>query len=404
METSAADRPRLRPVEAFPDARAGRVILRDPTQLAAGALVVGRTEFFLLTLLDGERDRLQIQGEYARETGRLLLSSELDGFLQQLNGAGFLDGDGFDAYYAGLVTEYRSAPYRALRDADGFGVPAKELPDYLDQALTSARSSRSRKGVAGIVAPHLDFPRGLACYSAAYASLDPGSGSLRAVVLGTNHFGRSRSAVATDRDFETPWGVVPADRDFLEALEADLGGNLRPFELDHLREHSIELQAVWLHHLFGDRISIVPVLCPDPSGPRGTAAGDPQGVDLREFALALGERIRRDPTPTLVIASADLSHVGRYFGDELDLDEKLLAVVDEMDQAGLSFIDGNDAEGYGAHMSRTENPPRVCSVGCLYAMMTALGPEARSERLEYRQAVTQEMENCVTSCAYVFRS
>lgn len=377
------------------------MVLRDPTQLAAGGLVVGPREFFLLTLLDGQHSRLEIQGAYARETGRLMVSTELDALLGQLSEAGFLEGAGFEAYYRGLEADYRSRPYRELRDRDGFGAPADELPTYLDEALLSAAERRDGKHVQGIVTPHLDYPRGLPAYAGGYAAVCERREPLRVVVLGTNHFGRSRSLVATDRDFETPWGVVPTDRDLLTALESDLGANLRPYELDHLREHSIELQAVWLHHLFGERVRIFPVLCPDPTGPRGTAPGDPGGADLREVALALRERLRRDPTPTLLLASADLSHVGRYFGDELDLDENLQAAVQAIDLAALAHIDRNDPEGYREHMARTQNPTRVCSVGCLYTLMTAL-PEATPRRIVYHQAVTPEMENCVTCCAYHF--
>ena len=56
----------------------------------------------------------------------------------------------------------------------------------------------------------------------------------------------------------------------------------------------------------------------------------------------------------------------------------------------------------GAHMAETGNPTRVCSVGCIYALMTALGPESRVERLSYHQAVTMEIDNAVTCAAYAF--
>ncbi|HTE20033.1 MAG TPA: AmmeMemoRadiSam system protein B, partial [Armatimonadota bacterium] len=208
--------------------------------------------------------------------------------------------------------------------------------------------------------------------------------------------------VGTTADFQTPWGVLPTDREFMQRLSAECGGNLFPYELDHLREHSVELQAVWLHHLFGDGVRIVPFLCPDPSGRRGTAPGDPDGVDLREFALALGHLIRRDPEPTLVVASADLSHVGRYFGDERALDEGFLQTVRETDEAALSPIDRNDANGFRDHMAATGNPTRICSVGCLYALMVALGPEAVPRRIRYHQAVTPEIENGVSCAAFAF--
>jgi AmmeMemoRadiSam system protein B len=242
------------------------------------------------------------------------------------------------------------------------------------------------------------------CYGEGYSLLRSAEPPRRVVVLGTNHFGRSRSVVATRKDFQTPWGALRTDRDFLARLEAECGGSLMPYELDHLQEHSVELHAVWLHHLLGDAVRIVPFLCPDPSGPRGTAAGDPEGVDLRQFALALGELVRRDPEPTLILASADLSHVGGYFGDDRALDERFLAEVRETDEAGLAWIDRNDPEGYRAHMARTQNPTRVCSAGCLYAAMVALGPEAEAVRLRYHQAVTPEVHNAVSCAAYGFYS
>ncbi|MGV3724974.1 MAG: AmmeMemoRadiSam system protein B, partial [Actinomycetota bacterium] len=294
--------PRLRPLEATPAPDRDRMVVRDPTQLAVGALVVGPEQFTLLTLLDG-RHRDEVRAEFARRFGQLLSSEELDALLDQLDRAGFLEGPGFEAYYAGLVRSYDQAPHRPLRDPDSYGAPAGKLPRYLNTALSAAAERRKQPPVAsaplaGIIAPHLDFPRGLPCYADAYQCVRESERPRRVVVLGTNHFGRSRSVVTTDKDFQTHWGVVPTDREFLGRLQASCGGNLAPYPMDHAREHSIELHAIWLHHVLGEDVRIVPALCPDPSGPRGTAPGDRDGVDLREFALALGEQIRVDDVPT----------------------------------------------------------------------------------------------------------
>jgi AmmeMemoRadiSam system protein B len=415
MAASSPDYPQLRPVEAIPDTQNACVILRDPTQLATGMLVVGFAELTLLSLLDGQRRRTEIRVEYARRSGQLLPAEQLDEMLEQLEGAGFLAGERFESYYAGLVEQYRRAPNRPLRDPNGFGAPVESLRPYFEEALAEggegargrggegARGRTDEKGrLVGIVTPHLDYPRGRVCYGAGYQRLRAGEAPRRVVVLGTNHFGRSQSVTATAQDFQTPWGVVPTDREFLERLQAACAGNLLPYELDHLREHSIELQVLWLHHLLGDDVRIVPVLCPDPSGPLGTRPGDEGGADLREFALALRRLIREDPEPTLLIASADLSHVGGYFGDEHPLDAAFLEAVRQSDEAALAHVDAHDPEAFREHMARTGNPTRVCSVGCLYALMVALSPEARPHRLRYHQAVTPEFENCVTCAAFAF--
>ncbi len=397
--------PRLRYVEAIPDPDNDRILLRDPTQLATGMLAVGQSHLTLLTLLDGKRTRVEIQSEYVRKTGEMLLSHELEEVLETLDESGFLAGPAFEEYYSRLEREYRDAAYRPLRDRDSYGVPAAELRGYLDEMIQSAPSSPTGADsrLLGLVTPHLDFERGAPCYGSGFRELARGGGvPKRVVILGTNHFGRSSSVVATSQGFETPWGVVQTDRAFLDRLADRCEAELFPYELDHLREHSIELQVIWLHHLLGDGFEIVPFLVPDPSGPKGTAAGDPDGVDTRRFALELGQLLRDDPTPTLLIASADLSHVGGYFGDNRSVDAGYMAQVQHSDEAALTYVDANDPEGFRRHMAATRNPTRVCSVGCIYALMTALGQDVEAHRLGYHQAVTPEIENAVTCAAYAF--
>src|SRR5207249_6127650 len=132
-----------------------------------------------------------------------------------------------------------------------------------------------------------------------------------------------------------PWGIVPADRPFLQRLQDAYQGDLLYHELDHLREHSVELQVVWLHHLLGDGFRVVPVLCSDPNG-RGSALSGSKRGGVRELGLALGRLLAEDPEPTLVIAGADLSHVGGYFGDGIALEESFLQAVRGTDEAALA--------------------------------------------------------------------
>lgn len=409
--SAAHAHPRLRPLEVLPQPDGEHIILRDPTHLAAGMLVVGIEQLHLLSLLDGTRDLIAVQADFARRTGELLLSQDLVEILDRLAETGFLDGPRFEERCAEMLRDYREAPFRPLRDRDSFGAPVDELAAYLSDALAAASDSpviqEPAGTLAGIVVPHLDFPRGLPCYAGGYSRLArsarPGRPG-RVVVLGTNHFGRSESVVGTYQSFETPWGVLASDPPFLDQLEESCGGTLTPHELDHLREHSIELQTLWLQHVLGDGVRIVPFLCPDPNTQRGEGGPrvQPDGVDLKRFAIELGHLIREDPIPTLLIAAADLSHVGGYFGDERPLDEYFQAEVRAVDEAALAHVDANRAEEYREHMAATKNPTRVCSVGCIYALMTALGPAAKAERLRYHQAVTPEIDNAVTCAAYAF--
>ncbi len=179
-------------------------------------------------------------------------------------------------------------------------------------------------------------------------------------------------------------------------------GDLRAGELDHLHEHSIELQVAWLQHLFGaESFKIVPLLCPDPCGLTGTAPLDGRGVDLREFARALGALVDEDDADTLLVAAADLSHVGAAFGEERRLDSAYCSEVRELDQRGLACIQNADPEGWLRHFSLRGNPTNVCSAGCIFALATALA-DAEVTLLGYHQAVDQATQTCVTCSAVAF--
>ena len=103
----------------------------------------------------------------------------------------------------------------------------------------------------------------------------------------------------------------------------------------HAVEHSIEFQVVFLQHLFGAGVRVVPVLC----GPfaRGDAgAGRPEDdPGVARLLDALGELHAREGGRLLWVLGVDMAHVGRRYGDELDAraGEGPLAAVEERDRA-----------------------------------------------------------------------
>ncbi len=396
------DTPRLRPIEAFPVEERGErlLVVHDPVGLAAGSLVVPPAAAVLLTLMDGHRNQEEIVRAFERRTGERLDLADLDRMVQQLEEARFLDSPGFAAWFEGLVRDYRAGDARVSGDAHSFGADGDGLPEFLDRILGGDQRATPRRGrLAGLVAPHLDYPRGMPCYAEAYGLLRSSPRPERVVILGTNHFGRATSCVATGKDFLTPLGRTATDRAFIELLDARLDADLCHHEFDHQREHSIELQVLMLQHLLGpDRFSIVPVLCHDPCGPNGTAPYDGNGVDLRAFGEALGELVRADATPTLIIAGADFSHIGQRFGDHRDLDASFLGEVESRDRAALHALESFGPDAFVDNLRAHDNSSRVCSAGCIFALTTAL-PDARRELLRYHQAADRSSGTGVTCAA-----
>ncbi len=386
-------------MEAFglPEGNGAMIGLRDRSGLSDVVLSLSAPALHILAMMDGENCLDEIRGMFFDRFGQPLSEQTIGAMLDHLEDAHLLEGPGFEAHYQSRLHAFRASGMREMPNAGGLGIDAAGA--VFEDMLSSAAPPVAARTLRGVIAPHLDYPRGRPCYTAAYSALRGRAVPDRIIILGTNHFGRSAAVVATANDFHTPLGRTEVDRAFLEQLESRCG-DLRAFELDHAREHSIELQVAWLQHLFGaEKFTILPVLCPDPCGPTGTAPRDGKGVDLREFATALAKLIAADAADTLFVTGADLSHVGAAFGDERELDESLLDAVRQRDRLALTALVENGAEAFLSAVAQEDNPTRVCSAGCIFALAHALS-DASASLVGYHQAVDHPSQTCV-SCAAV---
>lgn len=374
--------------------------MRDVTGLSDAVVTMSIPALKVLELMDGTNTFDEIREAFHGSFGQMLAADTLEHMVQLLEQAHLLEGDSFEAHYAQLSANYLAQPARPMRDAMALGI-VDDSGDLFARMLAEYPPATASGLVVGLVAPHLDYPRGAPCYAKAYGLLRGRPAPQRVVVLGTNHFGRSTSVVTTGLGFETPLGCTPTDVGFIEALERRCGG-LRRFEMDHAKEHSVELQVAWLQHLFGAQsFQLVPILCPDPCGPTGMAPYDGCGVNLAEFVNALRDQLADDSADTLLVAGADLSHVGRAFGDECELDEPFLQRVRDHDRHALDRYASGEPGEFVQYLAADSNPTRVCSAGCMFTVATAL-PDASPTVLDYHQAVDRDSDTCVTCAAVAF--
>jgi AmmeMemoRadiSam system protein B len=268
------------------------------------------------------------------------------------------------------------------------------------EKIVAAGSAAPLAEVRGLIAPHLDYARGAPCYADAYATLEKAPRAERFVILGTNHAGRAPTVVATSKDFVTPLGTASTDREFIEKLEERLGCSLREHEADHLVEHSIELQVHFLQTIMGDaRFEIVPVLCGVPPELIGCESIMPR-PSIIEFADALGHAVAANERRTVVIAGADLSHIGMRFGDGQPTTPESMTELARSDQELLTLMEQRRDDEFLRTIVASGNTTRVCSVGCLHALLRAL-PERPCRVLSYHQASDYENHTHVTCAAAV---
>ncbi|MEY4943690.1 MAG: hypothetical protein RL254_1871 [Planctomycetota bacterium] len=316
--------------------------------------------------------------------------------LGKLDELGYLWGPTSEALEKSKMDDIRTRGSFPLPEEARRPEIAEQLRTFMTDNLAKADDPEFDSPVIGIVAPHLDYGRGAANYAAAYKCLETGARERpdRVVVLGTNHFGLGDGVVMTEYGFETPLGTARPDAAILERLRDAFGDKLFKDQIDFASEHSIALHIPWVQHLYGD-VPVIAALVPDPN--IGLISDDGERVGTKEFAAALKSILAQTGGRTVFVSSADLSHVGPQFGDQAPLDEKRRHAVEQFDRELLGeFIGGG--EPFLAHVAKTGNANRWCSIGNMY-VTAVCAPHRTREMVKYEQSVDPNGAAMISSAA-----
>lgn len=358
-----------------------------------------------MALCDGTRDSNAISAALAVRFGVRIAPSTVEQVLSVLDDALLLDNERAAKAQELELQEYRQAPFRRPASA-GLSYPAEAealrslLQGYLDAANdVSAHPADGR----GLICPHIDYARGGTVYARVWKrAAEMAQAAELVVMFGTNHYGGDGRLTFTRQHYATPFGILPTAQDVVDAV-AQAAGEEAIFadELYHRSEYSIELAAVWLHYLRKEQpCSLVPILCGSFAHfVRGES--QPQHdptihavLDSLRHAIA-GRRV-------LVVAAADLAHVGPAFGGQpLGLLERaqLQAADDEL----IAHICAGDAEGFFATIQRTGDRYNICGLPPIYLALRLLHP-VQGEKITYLRCPADEQGTSLVSvCGIVFR-
>lgn len=408
------ERPKLRPLPARKFDRDGQsyALIHDPAGAFYHPVLVPLDTFLCVCRhFDGRLTLAEIQSRVQKETGQPLLDEILHRLIAQLDEAMVLDGPTFASFResfrrsgsrpAALAGHSYPAHARALRaQLDGFylGEGGSGVPRPVDAGPGPVPHVRA------VLSPHIDLQRGGPVYTWAYKELAEERGVDTFVILGVAHQPCRGRFVLTLKDFETPLGIVPTNRDYVREIARNAGEELFDEELVHRTEHSIEFQAVFLRHVMGDRpFSIVPILVGSFEDylDRGMdPINDPEilrFVDaLRNTEVASGGRV-------IYIGGIDLCHVGPEFGDPDPVDVSLQDRVSRFDRDMLNRAAAVDAAGWFRTAVEVSNRWRVCGLAATYTLLHTIGP-ARGRLLKYHQAIDDRRTCCVSFASMVFHS
>jgi AmmeMemoRadiSam system protein B len=263
-----------------------------------------------------------------------------------------------------------------------------------------------------VMAPQLDYWRGAMNFGQVYARLRVVDRPARVVILGSNNFGFGPGVVGCDKGFETPLGKSGCDVAFgaliRKHLGDDLGEKLYEHRFDHEREHSIELQMPWVQRVFGvgdEGPAVWAALVHDPTRNNGESY-DGQGVGAEAFTDALRASIAEAEGPTLVIVSANLSHIGPSFGDRIrltDETEEAKAFREKVvshDRELLELLAEGKAEEVVASLAWQQNPTRWNSLGQIVVGWRAVDA-AEARLMHYMASGDQHGHSAISTAAMV---
>ncbi len=402
--------PKLRAVDTHPIIHGGRrsILLRDPLQLADETVVIPQQLAPVLQLCDGTRDVGGLRASLAIRFGLRVGPGVLEQLVAVLDEALLLYNDRFAQARERALAEYRQAPFRPPSLAgQSYPADADELRRVLDGYLEAVEavedvSTRFTDG-RGLVCPHIDYARGGPVYACVWkAAMEMVRAADLVVVLGTDHFGDGGLLTLTRQNYTTPFGVLPTAREVVDALAEAIGPD-EAFagELIHRSEHSIELAAVWLHHVReGKPCELVPILC-------GSFGQFVRGEAELKHDLMINGLVDKLGQATagrqvLVVAAADLSHVGPAFGGQPQgwvERAQLQAADDEL----IERVCAGDAEGFFAAIKREGDRRNVCGLPPIYLALQMLSPVV-GERVAYERCpADQNGTSLVSVCGIVFR-
>jgi hypothetical protein len=263
---------------------------------------------------------------------------------------------------------------------DGF-FALPDGPGPIDERPTRgapAERGAAAPGVRAVVAPHIDFHRGGPAYAWAYRELAERSQADLFVIFGTCHSGMEHPFALTRKDYASPLGDAPVDRDFVEALAARARQDCFASELAHRIEHSIEFQAVFLRYLYASRreVTIVPVLASFAHEAMLSGRRPDDDPRVPRFLEAVAETIAASGRRVALIAGADLAHMGPRFGDPEPVSPADLEHIEREDTEMLETVAAGDAAAFFESVARDDDRRRICGFSPIYAMLRILGGAA----------------------------
>ncbi len=360
--------------------------VRDPYHYSDATLLIPPPLVAALECFDGQQTTLDLRSELVRVTGEIQVGELEQHLYESLNEAGFLETDRYRELKSQREAEFALEP---VRDAVFAGSAYPEDRQELSKLLQTRVDGASGKSeTIAIAAPHASPDGAWDTYCAAFKAIPPDAAMADRtfVVLGTSHYGAPDRFGLTRKQFITPFGAATTDGRLVDELEKAAPGAIRMEDYCHAVEHSIEFQIVFLQHLYGPNIKVLPILC----GPfvRSLYEGimPEENEHVARFFDSLGEMGVREAKKLFWVLGVDMAHMGQRYGDPLRATANLgeMLAIENRDRERIAQINGGQIRDYWSLVQENNDDLKWCGASPFYTFLKAM-PNARGELLNYQQ-------------------
>ncbi|GMV49340.1 MAG: hypothetical protein NBKEAIPA_01336 [Nitrospirae bacterium] len=382
------------------------VVLWDPTGLSKEKLVLPLNYFFIVQHLDGEHSLPEIGTIYLKRFGEFLMPNKVEQLIADLDEKLFLEGERAEQAKRQALDAYRQAPHRIAAfagrsyEADGAKLRAQIKGFFTSKEGPEIKASEhAGKPIKGLVAPTYEPKHAGPVYAWAYKELQEAQQPELYVLLGTAFSGLEQLVAVTDKDFETPLGVVPVERSVTDVLRAQLPTVFNE-ELVHQNEHALEFQLPFLQASLGkDRpFRIVPILT-------SFSAGSLRDAQVREkvetFLRVLKEALSAYGKPYCVVAGAELAHIGMRYGDSAPPTDFSFHRCMQTDLEMLKHVENREPEEFARFIQKENDQRRISGFSPIYLLLRLIQAET-GQVLRYDRGITDQYNSTVTYASMTF--
>jgi AmmeMemoRadiSam system protein B len=363
------------------------LFIRDPYKYSDTMLVIPPPLVGCLEHFDGEHTDLDLREALVRATGLLEVSDIQQQLQETLSAAGFLEDDVFAQLRQERCAEFAANPIREAAHA-GTAYPDElgELRETMVRYMADAPASPFDGNLLGIAAPHVSPEGGWESYRAAYSALGPEHRDKTFVILATSHYGEPQRFGLTRKNFTTPLGQASADLPLIDWLAAQGGPAVKMEDYCFSFEHTVEFQILFLQHVLGPDVKILPILC-GPFARSLFEGGAPEDDDhVKRFFGALGELQERERDRLTWVLGVDMAHIGARYGDRFQAiaNEGHMADVGLRDNRRMERINAGDADGFWDLVRENRDELRWCGSAPFYTFLKSI-PKLRGQLRKYEQ-------------------